>query len=118
MSSLAPKSDARTRAHSEGSREIDSAAPVDFARSAVECDESSHRFHRLDVTVLRTAWTAELVMLSLVFICVHSWLALTPGPQQLDDATHLRYRRAWQPYARSLPAIAFGNADEIGKTLV
>src|SRR5947207_11526014 len=29
---------------------------------------------------------------------------VTPGPQQLDGAAHLRYRWAWRPYARSLPA--------------
>src|SRR4029077_1108930 len=43
---------------------------------------------------------------------------VTPGPQQLDGATHLRYRWAWQPCERSLPAVRLGNADEIGKRLV
>src|SRR2546421_10007206 len=42
---------------------------------------------------------------------------VTPEPQQSNGGAHLRYRWALQPYARSLPAIAFGNADEIGKTL-
>ena len=42
---------------------------------------------------------------------------VTPGPQQLNGAIHLRYRWALQPYARSLPAIGFDNVDEIGKRL-
>src|SRR6266480_824408 len=43
---------------------------------------------------------------------------VTPVPQQLDGAAHLQCRWASQPYGRSLRAITFGNADEIGKTLV
>src|SRR5213595_1892640 len=40
---------------------------------------------------------------------------VTPEPQQLNGAAHLRYRWALQPCGRSLLATRFGNAGEIDK---
>jgi hypothetical protein len=41
------KSDARTRAHSESWRKIELALPMDFVRSALECDAFPHRFQSI-----------------------------------------------------------------------
>jgi hypothetical protein len=46
------QSNARVRAQSEISREIEQALPMDFAQSALECDTFSHRFHCLNFTML------------------------------------------------------------------
>ena len=43
---------------------------------------------------------------------------VTPGPRKSDDAIRLRCRRAWRPCEQSPLVTTFGNADEIGKTLV
>src|SRR5580704_10479143 len=41
------KANASTRAHSESWRKIELALPIDFARSALECDASPHRFQSI-----------------------------------------------------------------------
>src|SRR5436853_4607430 len=45
LSSMLHRSHARRRAYSKSSRETKHMKAVNFARSALECDARSHRFH-------------------------------------------------------------------------